>query len=663
MNAAVIPRRPLLWLAAALIFLVPTMLGHLAVWVPAFFLCALLAKFRMEQRDRRLRSTILKLTLAAFGFGAVVLTYGRPTGLEAGISLLVVLAGLKILESHTARDFHVLVMIGWVLCLCGFLLAQDLAIALCVLAAFVLLAASLVQFHRRRAPGGPLFPPLKTAGKLLLQAAPIVVLLFILFPRGTAGLKFHLPSATADTTGFSGEVSPGSVASVATSEALVLRAEFPDGPPPPRERLYWRGAVLSQGNGLHWSRRSAGVEPALPIDPPPPGAIRQLITLEPQPGRWVFALDRPITAPPGAAFAPGRYLLSARRYSGLRRYEVISAQQTGEVQLQPDELRAHLRVPEFVSLEIAQLVESWRGLTSDPRQIVQQALEFFRTSGFVYSISPGAYTGPDPMTELLFQRRTGFCEHYAASFATLMRLAGVPARVVVGYLGGEWNQLGNYWLVRQSDAHAWCEVWLPGTGWTRVDPTSVVAPERLNLGSLRQLGTTSVQPQITGVPTAPPQPGAVQRAFDNVRLAWDTVSYTWDARVLSYDTEGQQELFSEMGWGDTPGLRHLLWIAGAAALLLGAYLFWSSWRSRPPADVVKALYDRFCRRAAKLGATRAPAEGPRDFAARAAALLPQQAPRIARILDTYVQLRYSPQPDAAALRTLRDEVAAFRRGK
>jgi hypothetical protein len=195
MNAAVIPRRPLLWLAAAFLFLVPTMLGNLAVWIPAFFLTALLAKFWMEPRNLRLRSIVWKLTLAFFGFGAVVVTYGRPTGIEAGVSLLVVLAGLKILESHTARDFHVLVMIGWVLCLCGFLMTQDFAVALCILGAFVLLATSLVQFHRRRAPGGALWPPFATAGKLLLQALPIVLLLFFLPARNSWHSSPNAPHA------------------------------------------------------------------------------------------------------------------------------------------------------------------------------------------------------------------------------------------------------------------------------------------------------------------------------------------------------------------------------------------------------------------------------------------------------------------------------------
>jgi hypothetical protein len=240
-----------------------------------------------------------------------------------------------------------------------------------------------------------------------------------------------------------------------------------------------------------------------------------------------------------------------------------------------------------------------------------------------------------------------------------MRLAGVPARVVVGYQGGQWNQYGNYLLVRQSDAHAWCEVWLSDGGWTRVDPTSVIAPERLNIGSLRDMRTTSVQTQPNaGTPlesNSIPAPGIL----GNARLAWDTVSYAWDSRVLSFDVEGQREFLAQLGMDLIPGQRYLLWIASAVATLLALYAALILWRSRAPSDAVKQLYDTFCRRAAQLGVARSPSEGPADFAHRAAALLPQHAPRIRRIASSYIALRYSSQPAPAEAQTLAADVRAF----
>jgi hypothetical protein len=233
-----------------MLFLVPTFIGSVVVWAPLIFLCSLLAKFWMDRTDRRLRSVTLKILLSLAAFGGVFLSYGTPKGIEPGVALLVVLASLKILESHTARDFHVLILVGWLLCLCAFMLSQDFAVALCVLSAFLLLMTALVQFHRRSAPGGAVWPALATTLKLLVQALPLVALLFFFFPRGTGAMRLQMLGKPSDSVGFSGQLSPGTVAQVANSDDPAFRVEFPDGSMPPRQRLYWRGAVLWRGDGL-----------------------------------------------------------------------------------------------------------------------------------------------------------------------------------------------------------------------------------------------------------------------------------------------------------------------------------------------------------------------------------------------------------------------------
>ncbi|HVF73159.1 MAG TPA: DUF3488 and transglutaminase-like domain-containing protein [Chthoniobacterales bacterium] len=658
----VIPRRPLLWLAAAFLCLVPTMLGQLATWIPLGFLAAVLAKFWMDKRDRRLRSLTWKIVLALLAFGATVATYGRPTGLEPGISLVVLLGSLKIMEAHTARDFHVLVMVGWILCLAGFILSQEFAVALCVLTAFVLLVAALVQFHRGRPRGRGVLPPLLTTGKILAQALPLVVLLFVLFPRGTGGFRLQLPGASADSSGFSGKLSPGTVASIATSDELAFRAEFPDGKMPLRSALYWRGAVLRQGGGLYWEA-GAGLGQAQTARRPTSDSIRQRITLEPHGGRWLFALDRPLAAPAGATLAPGQYLHTFRPNVRMRRYEVVSASDATEDELRPRELTALLLLPSTISPAVHQLAQSWAAQNNDPQAVVKAALEFFRTQGFVYSLSPGRYNEETALDDFLFRRKIGFCEHYAGAFTTLMRAAGVPSRVVVGYLGGQYNQFGNYLSVRQSDAHAWCEVWIPGTGWLRVDPTSVIAPERLRVGSLREMGATRAQGAGNEEQSSAAQTTGPLGVFDNARLAWDTLSFAWDTRVLSFDLESQRELLGQLqidGW--SPGA-HLLWIAGIAGFLLALYAIWSRWSARPRPDPLRALYDQFCLKAEGLGAPRFPHEGPASFARRAADLIPQKAESIRRITQNYIALRYSPGPSSVRFADLAAEVRAFGQGR
>lgn len=639
----VIPRRPMLWLAAALVFLVPTMLGNLALWITLVFLATLLAKFWMESRDWRLRSTLWKIVLAVAGLGAVIASYGSPTGIEPGVSLFVVLAALKILEAHTARDFHVLVMVGWVLCLCAFIMSQEFLVALCVLSAFILLVTALIQFHRRRAPGGAFWPPLAKGGQLLLQALPLVLLLFFLFPRGTGAIRLRLPGSPADSTGFSGKLSAGTVASIASSEELAFRVEFPDGRMPPRSEMYWRGAVLWEGGGLEW-QAGEGLGRAQTGQRPAGEPVRQRITLEPHAGRWLFALDRPLAAPPGATLAPGRYLHSPRPLVNLRRYEVVSAPRATEDELRPRERIEFLHLPASISPEVRALAQTWTAQNSDPRAVVKSALQFFRTQGFVYSVSPGQYEGPGALDDFLFRRKIGFCEHYAGTFATLMRAAGIPSRVVVGYLGGQFNQFGDYLLVRQSDAHAWCEVWLPENGWERVDPTSVVAPERVNLGSLREMRAAAQDLARPGQ-SSTARAGSVTRIFDDARLAWDTLSFAWDTRVLSFDLDAQRELFTQLRIDDWSGGSLFLWIAGLAAGVLCAYAVWIRWSTRARPDRIKALYDQFCLKAAeRLGVARLPAEGPANFAKRAASLIPQQAERIQRITESYIALRYAPSP-------------------
>ena len=677
-TAALLPHRALIWLATALIFALPPLFDALAPWVPFVFVGSLFAKFWIEKKGLRLRSMIWQCVGVAALFGGVMMSFGSLNGFEPQMSILLSLASLKILESHTAREFHMLVMLGWFLCLCGFLNSQDLVSALCVFAAFALLIAATVEFHRgaslpaekisSKKERGTFWPPLRVAFKLLLQTAPLVVILFLFFPRVAGGFRFYLVRGFSPGTGLSERLSPGSIASIAASQNVAFRAEFSDDKIPLPSALYWRAAVIWRGDGLNWQ--------AGPPAEIAPGALRasgeamhQIITIEPHGERWMFALDWPLRAPPGAALMPGNYLRSERPLSSSRRYEVTSFRDVRETEPQPAELRVCLRVSGKISQAVRDLAQSWKSQSNnDPRAIVQSALAFFHKGGFRYSISPGDYNGDarDALDEFLFKRKVGFCEHYAASFATLMRVAGVPSRVVIGYLGGEFNSIGRYIVVRQSHAHAWCEVWLPGRGWTRVDPTSEVAPERVSLG----LGTffeSSETASAQGLSAGQAGAGGIlaRHPFaNNLRLAWDTLNYTWTSRVLSFDSEEQQTFLGEMNIGDVRPGKLLAWLCFAALMLLCGYGFWMWKNSRAPRDAVKTLYERFCRRAAKLGAERFAWEGPRDFSDRAARLLPDDAERIRRVTNDYIALRYSFEKNAAnekarLLKKFANEVRAF----
>lgn len=662
-----IPRRPLLWMAAALLFTLPPFFDSLATWVPWLFLLSLALKFWMEPRGYRLRSTVLKLLLVAAALTTAFVSYGSVRGVEAGISLLVVLMSLKILEAHTAREFRVMVLIGWVLCLCGLFLSQEFATALCLLIAFALLVVALIQFHRGVSPGA-VWPPVRTMCKLLLQAVPLVVLFFLLFPRINTGLRFELRPFRSGNVGFSDQLSPGSIAALANSSEIAFRAEFSGSNTRPSIPMYWRGVVMWHCNGMEWqapyaprstsssaARTSSGSR-AVPSTNAK--EIEQRITLPPSGVRWMFALDRPIKAVPGAMLARGDYLWSFQPIRRSRRYDVTSSG-SSEKEMTARERTEALEVPASISPAVRDLANSWTAQNPDPHAVISSALQFFRTQGFSYSLTPGEY---DDLDEFLFRRRTGFCGHYAASFATLMRLAGIPARVVVGYLGGEYNELGHFFLVRQSDAHAWCEVWFPESGWTRVDPTSAVAPGRASLDLTSFLEARSDSGRMGARRNSLIAQLLRSGVFTNLRLVWETLSYEWDARLLAFDADVQDVLLTSMGIASRgPGFL-VLEILLLATALLAVYFVWMQLRTRSRVDRVKTLYEKFCRKTERFGIPRDLCEGPLDFTQRAADALPNEAKRIRQIADMYILLRYAPQPAPGMLDKFAKDVSAFGKG-
>jgi protein-glutamine gamma-glutamyltransferase len=654
-----IPRRPLLWLAAALLFTLPAMFGQLAGWAPSFFLLTLAMKFWMEPRGYRLRSIALKLILAAVTVGAIYLSYGTLKGVEPAISLLAVLVSLKILEAHTAREFQVMVMMAWVLCLCGFLLSQDLAIAFCLFVAFALLIAALIQFHRGSSPG-PFWVPLATTFKLLAQAAPLVVLLFLLFPRINTGFRLWIGDPRLATTGFSDRLSPGGIAALANSTNIAFRAEFPDHGTSPPGPMYWRGLVMWHCEGMQWRApyAPASISGSSEGHPASDKTIRQRITIAPHGARWMFALDRPFGITSGAMLARGNYLYSVQPIRKARRYEVVSSTEPLGKELEDYERRAALQLPASISPAVRELAQSFAAPNSEPRAIATRALQFFRTQGFRYSLSPGEYNQND-LEEFLFHRRAGFCGHYATSFAILMRLAGIPARVVVGYLGGEYNDLGGFVLVHQADAHAWCEVWIPENGWTRIDPTTAVAPDRAGLDLSSFLaGRVASGEMATGRSALVTQLARLV-LVNQIRSIWEALNYQWDTRVLGFDADVQDVFLTSLGLTKSGPLPLAMQVLIVIFALLIIYAGWMQWRTRRRVDRIQALYERYCQKLARIGVRRDPCEGPVDFAKRATQSLPSASKYVRQITETYIALRYAPGPPVISVDKFAKEINAF----
>jgi transglutaminase-like putative cysteine protease len=484
-----------------------------------------------------------------------------------------------------------------------------------------------------------------------------MVILYLLFPRA-GGPFWNLPSdAYQGLTGISDTMRPGGVSDLSASYEVAFRVDFLDGVTPAARDLYWRGIVLWNTNGQSWTRATPPVALARPESPA--NAVRYRLTLEPSNKRWLFALDVPVTAADNAIERPGFTFESIEPILKRTSYTMTSVSRYTTGPLTNLELRAALQLPPQ-SPRLRTFANELREQYPDPQARALALLRHIRQENFVYTLSP-PLLGKDPVDEFFFDVRRGFCEHYAAAFATIMRATRVPARVVMGYQGGELNPNGNYLIVRQSDAHAWVEIWLEGRGWTRVDPTAAIAPERIELGieAIRRLEQQGLRPGMGSdlLARALELPW-LERTARQLRLFWDYTNIAWYRWVIDYKRENQEGLLYRLGF-ETIDWTRILWLLGGAfAAVMLAYVAWS--RRGTPLDPAQRAYLRFCRKLARIGVRRATHEGALDFAARAQRTRPDLAGEIDAITEKYLHVRYGRRASNDDLRALAEAVARFR---
>lgn len=571
---------------------------------------------------------------------------GGSVGRELAVALLGAFVVLKLLECRALADATFVTQLCFYLLLSLYLFEQPFWLAMygAGVAAWMLRNWLWLQHPEARARLAP-WPML---ARMALLGLPWALLLFLLFPRLEQPL-WRLPQAARTaTTGLSDTMRPGSVGELIRSAEPAFHATL-RGAPLPNAALYWRAMVLWHYDGTAWlpdAARRRTLQPPPPLSAAAAGdAVDYDIALEPSGQRWLLLLDRGRSleqAGSAAVTVDGEFLAGAPADHRLQ-YRARSAPPPAAEILDERTARLALELPPGNARSRA-LARQWQTDLAAPWQRVQAALQLFAGAPFRYTLSPPPL-GQQQVDSFLFGTRSGFCEHYAGSFVFLMRAAGVPARVVTGYQGGEYNPIGGHYLVRQSDAHAWAEVWLAGRGWVRVDPTAAVAPDRIDLGAADVLGDGAA-----GL-------GGWQRGPAWLRrLHWglDGMVYAWQRWVLQYDRRQQARLLGHLErLGIGASLMQLL-LAGMAVLALLLPLPW--WLRRRGTDPVTALYARFCARLGRLGCVRRIGEGPRDFATRAAAQLPAVAPHAQAFIDAYIALRYgtaTAQQRAAALAIMR----------
>ncbi|MGB8339169.1 MAG: DUF3488 and DUF4129 domain-containing transglutaminase family protein [Burkholderiales bacterium] len=638
---APLPRTDVLWLAAGLALAAIPHVMLIAPWVSTFFFSTLAWRSAISWLRRPMPPRWQILILAAIAMLGIYLGYRTLLGRDAGVALLLIMSSLKLLEMRTRRDAMLTAFLGYFMVLTEFLYSQSMVLGAYALLVAWLITAAVVGIHRTDKTAG-FRERLMPAARLLLQAVPMMLILFILFPR-VGGPLWSMPqNKHVSKSGLSEKLEMGNMSELALSSEVAFRAEFDHTIPKP-STLYWRGPVMWDVENNIWRARKnfSGNSVAFMAAS---DAISYSVTMEASEKPWAFALDIPAQAPAGLRVTADYQLLSPTPINSRLRYRATSHLNyiLGENE-NSEELQRALALPKSGAEKTRELAATWRKESNSAEAVIKKALLFFRENPFSYTLSP-SLLGENPVDEFMFRTRNGFCEHYASSFVYLMRAAGVPARIVAGYQGGEINPIGKYLIVRQSDAHAWAEVWLAKRGWVRVDPTAAVSPLRIESGM--EAAIPSSAPNIAGIPF----PKQITW-LNSLRLNWDALNNRYNVWVLGYNMERQQKFLSGLGFGEIDWRSMTLWmaiLAGATGAILAAFLL--APKPRGKQDAAQKSYAKFCAKLARIGITRMSFEGPQDFLARIEHERPELAAEAQKITLLYMDLRYGKsQPEKIAM--------------
>ncbi|KNZ32158.1 MAG: transglutaminase [Methylibium sp. NZG] len=613
--------RDTLFLLAVIAWTVAPHLPRLPLWCGALTVAVLLWRTRLALVNAPLPGRWV--LLATLGLATLLTLWSFRTllGKEPGVTMAVVLMALKTLELRARRDAFVVFFLGFFLILTHFLYSQSIAVAAAMLVSVWGLLTALVLAHM---PVGQ--PSLRQAGLLsartALLGAPIMALMFVLFPR--VGPLWGVPQDSLTKTGLSNTMRMGSVAEVALDDSVAMRLRF-EGPPPPAEAMYFRGPVLTRFDGSEWRAQSPSFPLALSA-PAGPGAgirtslrtsgpaVRYEMTLEPLNIATLPLLEATATAPQIERWRvlPGtdlQWLADRPIFERLRfNAEAHVDFQHGPLVLTPA-LRDHIELPPGQNPRTlgwaAELRRQPAYATADADVLAAALMRHIRTGGFTYTLAPGEYEGPHTIDQFWLDRREGFCEHFAAAFVVVMRALDVPARIVTGYQGIEPLPVDGYYLVRQSAAHAWAEYWLDGKGWVRADPTAAVAPERIRAS--RNLL---------------PAPGILAGALGTVspallaqlKSAWETINNRWNQSMMF--SRGQQfDLLRRLGV-ESPSWEDLaLMLTGALSSLALVGAAWA-WLDRRRLDPWHRLMKRLRDALRSLGIAASEHDSPRALAER-----------------------------------------------
>ncbi len=641
----------LLWITACLALALLADVATLPPWVTGTVAAVAALRLGFAARGLSAPPRVVRFVIGAAAIVLLFVQFRTFNGLSAGTALLCLIAGLKLLETQTRRDVYVITMIIYFLSLAALLEGESFWLLSYLIGVCWLTTSTLLRLTSS-ARAGHWHSSVRYAGRLIAQALPLAVAFWLFFPR-FGGPLWHIPDESGGaTSGLGDSMSPGDITDLAMSDDVAFRVRFKSATPPPAER-YWRGPVLHDFDGRIWSRTDPGPIRATPLLFEGPG-YQYTVSLEPNQHNWIFVLDWPSHWDAARGFLTSDYMLvrpnpifqpldvTATSYSHVRTDQALSMLMRGR----------DTRLAGDANPRSRALALTLHAAHPQEQDYVRTILAMFRDQPFFYTLTP-PQLGRDSIDDFLFVTKRGFCGHYASAFAVLMRAAGIPARVVTGYQGGTYNRFADYWILRQSDAHAWDEIWLEGQGWLRIDPTSMIAPDRVEHG-LNDVVSAGGQ----GMTSRWQQRGLW---LADTRLRLDALRLLWRQRILGFDEASQEKLLDFLHVPDPDGQKLAIVLAGC--LIVG--MSWLTWQVRReveprPRDPVARAYHRLCKRLTAIGLPRMPHEGAESFGRRVTARRPDLGPALTRLCLNYSELKYSPGAEPAAVAAFIAGVRAFR---
>lgn len=636
-----LPRRALWWLLACHFFIVIPHLGRVPWWLMVVYLGASSWRLQMHRERTQMPAKWLRMLMAVGGMASTIASYGTLVGLEPMVALLLVASGFKLTEAVRVRDGYVLVSLGFFVMTTQFLFDQSLPTALYGAMGATLLVTSLIALNqlpqRQIVPFEPLL-----ALKMLSLAVPMMAILFVVFPR--IGPLWSVPSKTGEgITGMSDQLNPGDVARLGRSADVAFRVQF-DGSIPDNADLYWRGMVLSFFDDGIWRSLDWRDYPAAERQLQRPlltdATLDYRVISEPTYQHWLYALPYATSSNEQVVEVRDFRLAATSPLEAPFSYRVRSYEPSIiEPQLSAWRRRVELALPENLNPRTREWVATQRAIASNDSDFISRVLTTFSEQPFYYTLEPTIIKDRHFVDRFFFDTRRGFCEHYAYTFVVMMRMAGIPARIIGGYQGGERNPVNNTLIVRQFDAHAWAEVWLAGLGWQRVDPTAAVSPDRISYGLEQALEASG------GFLADSPLSAYRLRSLGWVnwlRLQYDDLAWRWQSVVVGFDSDEQLSVMgSWFGKIDAPRIIALVLGSWAAVLLP---LTWWLHRRRQASErsAIERRFARLCRKLERrLATTRERGESPLVFRHRVAMRLSPADPllkELDQVIDSLYQL-------------------------